>query len=168
MGLPYFGQLLLGAWGFAPKGYSACNGQLLQISQNQQLFSLLGTTYGGDGRVTFALPNLQGRTPIGFSGAFPQGSSGGEDFHTLTVAEVPPHTHQLRGSGAAPSSFNPATAMFATSSGTPKLYAAPSSLVAMNAGTISTAGGSQSHENRQPFLVMNWVIALTGIFPTRN
>ena len=168
MGLPYFGQLLLGAWGFAPKGYSACNGQLLQISQNQQLFSLLGTTYGGDGRVTFALPNLQGRTPIGFSGAFPQGSSGGEDFHTLTVAEVPPHTHQLRGSGAAPSSFNPATAMFATSSGTPKLYAGPTNLVAMNAGTISTAGASQSHENRQPFLVMNWVIALSGIFPSRS
>jgi microcystin-dependent protein len=168
MATPYYGELMLASFNFAPKNYALCNGQLLQISQNQALFSLLGTTYGGDGRVTFALPNLQGRTPIGFSNAYPQGASAGEDFHTLLTTEVPGHTHQPQGSGAAPTSFKPAASMFATVPGNPKLYNIPGNLVAMNLATISTAGGSQGHENRQPFLVMNWCIALTGIFPSRT
>jgi microcystin-dependent protein len=165
MATPYFGELMLASFNFAPKGYALCNGQILQINANQALFSLLGTTYGGDGRVNFGLPNLQGRTPIGFNGPFPLGARGGEDFHTLVAAEVPPHTHQLQGSGAGPSS---ASALFATTAATPKLYTGPSNLVPMNAATIPIAGGGQSHENRQPFLVMNWCIALTGIFPSPN
>jgi len=165
---PFIGQLLLAAFNFAPRNWLLCNGQLLPINQNQALFSLFGTMYGGDGRVNFGVPNLQGRTPIGFSNTFPQGSSGGQDFHTLVAGEVPLHTHQLQGSGAAPAGVNPASSMFATSTGTPRLYAAPSSLVALNAGSISNNGGGQSHENRQPFLVMNWVVSLSGIFPSQN
>jgi len=165
---PFIGQLALVAFNFAPNGWLLCKGQLVPISQNQPLFSLFGTLYGGDGRTTFGVPNLQGRTPISFSSLFAQGSIGGEDFHTLSTAEVPSHTHQLQGSGASPSSVNPATAMFATSTGTPKIYAAPSGLVTMNGGSISNNGGSLGHENRQPFLVMNWIVSLSGLFPSRT
>jgi microcystin-dependent protein len=170
---PFLGQLLLASWGFAAQGYAWCNGQLLQISQNQALFSLLGTTFGGDGRVTYALPNLQGRTPVGYAsvtgGGFALGQVGGEDSHTLVQAEVPLHTHQLQGTTSSADSANAAGNLPAVTAGALKLYiGGGSGLPAMNAATISAVGGSQPHENRQPFLALNWLIALVGIYPSRN
>jgi len=162
---PFIGQLLLASWNYAPRGFTMCNGQLLPINQNQALFSLLGTTYGGDGMTTFALPNLQGRAPIGFGEGIVQGQAGGEESHTLSQAEVPPHIHSLNAYATADTDV-PATALLA--GGGAAVYTAAANLTPMNAGTISTVGGSQAHENRQPFLVMNWCIALQGIFPTRN
>lgn len=168
MSTPFIAQLLLASWNFVPKGYASCNGALLPINQNQALFSLLGTTFGGNGIQTFGLPNLQGRTPIGFGGQVQLGQSGGEDFHTLVSSEVPTHTHSLQGSGAGPGSASPASNVFATLTSSPQLYAGATTRVQTNSGSISNVGGSQPHENRQPFLVMNWLIALTGIFPSRN
>jgi microcystin-dependent protein len=167
MGNPYMGQLLLGAWNFAPRGYALCNGQLQGISQNSALFALLGTAFGGDGIRTFALPNLQGRTPIGVSPflGLPIGTLGGEATHTLTSAEVPGHTHTLNAATNKASQTLAAGAILAM--GDAAIYAPPSSLVAMNAGTVSAVGG-QPHANQQPFLVMNWCISLSGIFPSRN
>jgi microcystin-dependent protein len=168
MSTVFIGQLLLASFNFAPKNFLLCNGQILAINSNQALFSLLGTTYGGNGTQNFGLPNLQGRTPIGFSSNIPQGQAAGEDFHTLALTEVPSHTHVLHGTGAAAGSINPAAGIFATTVGPQTLYAAPNNLVPMSNAAISSAGGSQPHENRQPFLVMNWCIALSGIFPSRN
>jgi microcystin-dependent protein len=168
MSTPFFGQLLLASWNFAPKGYALCNGQLLPINQNQALFSLLGTTYGGNGVQTFGLPNLQGRTPIGYSAGIVIGQTAGEDAHTLVAAEVPTHTHALQATTTGAASTSPGGNLLAATAGAATLYTGASGLGAMNAATISNAGGSQPHENRQPFLVMTWCIALTGIFPSRN
>jgi microcystin-dependent protein len=167
MSTPYLAQLMLVSFSFAPKGFATCNGQVLPINQNQALFSLLGTTFGGNGVTTFNLPNLQGRTPVGFNGGFALGQVGGEEIHTLTAAEVPAHTHQLQGVSGAANSANPAGNLFAASPGSNTPYS-PSGAVAMKAGSLSNYGGSQPHENHQPYLVMNWVIALQGIFPSRN
>jgi len=166
MGTPFVAQLLLAPWSTIPKGYASCNGALVAISTNQPLFALLGTTYGGDGIRTFALPNLQGRTPIGFSTQFQIGAIGGTDFHTLVTNEVPAHTHALQGSTSAASSPNPSANLFG--SGSQKLYTAGSNLVQMHPASIANNGSSQPHENRQPYLVLNWCIALTGLFPSRN
>lgn len=164
----FIGQLMLCPWQFTAKGWAQCNGQLLPINQNQALFSLLGTYYGGDGIRTFGLPNLQGQTPIGAGTDGGQqyqiGQTGGEALHTLTTSEVPGHTHPVYAAGVAASQTLPAGALPAGTS----VYAAPTNLVAMNSGTIVPSGGSQGHENRQPYLVMNWCIALQGIFPSQN
>jgi len=167
MSTPYLGQLMLASFAFAPKGFALCNGQLLPINQDQALFSLLGTTYGGNGTTTFALPNLQGRTPVGFGNGFSQGQVGGEESHALLQSEVPLHTHQLHGTSSPSNSASPASNVFAAPAAiTP--YGTTSGAVAMNGGSISSYGGGQPHENRQPYLTMNWVIALEGIFPSRN
>lgn len=165
MATPYVGQLLLAAWSYATKPYVLCNGQTLPIAQNQPLFSLLGTTFGGDGRVNFQLPNLQGRTPIGVGSGIAWGQRGGEATHTLNANEVPAHSHTLN-SVPGPNSPSPSATM--PSSGGVMAYTAANNLGAMNAGTLTTVGSGQAHENRQPFLVMNWLIALTGIFPSRS
>jgi microcystin-dependent protein len=162
---PFLGQLMLASWSYTTQGWAMCNGQLLPINSNQALFSLLGTTYGGDGIRTFALPNLQGRTPVGFGNGTNLGQVGGEEFHTLTVAEVPPHTHALQSVPGA-NLTKPAGAMVASGGAT--LFTGAANLGAMNAATIGNSGGGQPHENRQPYLVMNWCIALTGIFPSRS
>jgi microcystin-dependent protein len=167
MSTPYIGQLMLVSFNFAPRNFAACNGQLLAISSNQALFSVLGTFYGGNGVQTFALPNLQGRTPVGFNNSFNIGQIGGEDFHTLNQNEVPGHTHQLNGTSTPASSQDPIGNVFAVAAGI-NPYALPNGAQPMMSGAISSFGGSQSHENRQPFLVMNWIIALSGIFPSRN
>jgi microcystin-dependent protein len=160
----FIGQLLLASWGFAPSGWSLCNGQILPINQYQALFSLLGTYYGGNGMTTFALPNLQGRAPIGFAPAQPIGSNGGEETHVLTSSEVPSHTHTLN----AYASSDVETPLNNLLGGVPgTIFAPANNLVAMHNQTISTVGG-QAHENRQPYLVMNWCIALNGIYPSRN
>jgi microcystin-dependent protein len=169
MGTPFIGQLLLTSWGFAPRGiYAQCNGQLMSIRSNQPLFALLGVAYGGDGINTFALPNLQGRTAIGMTSPSQRGQIGGAESHTLTSSEVPgSHTHQLLGSSAGPGSANPAGNAFATTTGSATLYGAAGSPAILSGGSISSVGG-QGHENRQPFLVMNWSIALQGIYPSRG
>jgi microcystin-dependent protein len=172
MSQPFIAQLMLCGFNFAPKGWAQANGQLLSINQNQALFSLIGTTYGGNGIQTFALPNLQGRTPVGVGtpigwGGVSYGEVGGFESVTLTSATVPPHTHQLNASGAAATGPRAAANDMLAGQGSNNFVAA-ATLGSMSAATISTVGGSQPHENRQPFLVMNWVIALVGIFPSRN
>ncbi|MGB6941516.1 MAG: tail fiber protein [Bryobacteraceae bacterium] len=169
MSTPFLGQLMLASWNYANRGFALCNGQLLPINQNQALFSLFGTMYGGDGRTNFGLPNLQGRTPISFGNGFTQGAISGTESITLTAGEVPLHTHTLRGTTTAASLSKPPTGnLLAATSGAATLYAGASSLQQMNAATISTVGGSLPHENRQPFLVMNWLVALAGVFPSQN
>ena len=164
---PFVGEIKVISWNFPPKGWSFCNGQVLPINQNQALFSLLGTTYGGNGTTNFALPNFQGRTPVHVGGGFTQGQAGGETSHTLTQGEMPQHTHTAQ--------IQPANATTGTPNGN-LLAGAPSfayrnsltNLTALVPGTITNAGGSQAHANQQPFLVLNFIIALQGIFPSRN
>jgi microcystin-dependent protein len=152
---------------FAPKGWALCNGQLLPINQNQALFSLLGTTFGGDGRVNFALPDLRGRTPIHVGSSHTLGERGGEQAHTLSIAELPTHTHLLNGSSSTGTQQIPVGNLFAVTPN--QLYhAADASLVALAPGTVTNAGGSQAHLNMQPFLTLSFCIALQGIFPSPN
>ena len=149
---------------FAPKGWALCNGQLLPINQNQALFSLLGTTFGGDGRVNFALPDLRGRTPIHVGSGHTLGERGGEQAHTLSIAELPMHTHVLNASSTDGNAAVPSAGVLARSA--TQLYAPPANLAAMNAGSSTNIGGSQAHLNMQPFLTLNFCIALQGIFPS--
>lgn len=149
-----------------------CNGQLMSIQQNVALFSLLGTVYGGDGVRTFGLPNLQGRTAVGQGNGFSLGEQSGEEFHTLNSLEVPQHTHTVNAmaaaSGAGPGN-TPAGNFLAGTTGNLGIYASFNQANgALNSQSVSAAGASQPHENRQPFLVMNWIIALGGIFPSQN
>jgi microcystin-dependent protein len=167
MGTPFIGQLMLVSFNFPPKGFAFCNGQLLPINANQALFSLIGTVYGGNGQTNFALPNLQARTPIGYNNQFQIGQISGEDAHTLVAGEVPSHTHQLQATSTSAGTGAPAQNSFAVTSGGATFYTSPTNLTALNGSTVSTVGG-QAHENRQPFLAMNWCIALVGIFPSRN
>jgi microcystin-dependent protein len=174
MAEPFLSEIRIMSFVFAPKGWALCNGQLLPINQNQALFSLLGTTFGGDGRVNFALPDLRGRTPIHVGSGHTLGEKGGEQAHTLSIAELPTHTHVLNATSAAatgPSVANPApsnTNLLATSAATDLVYNTPSSLVAMDASSVPNVGGSQAHLNMEPFLTLSFCIALQGIFPSPN
>jgi microcystin-dependent protein len=161
------GELKLMSFNFAPKGWAQCNGQLLPINQNQALFSLLGTTYGGDGRVNFALPDLRGRTPIHVGNGFTQGERAGEEAHTLVQAEMPAHTHQLKASGANAETPVPVVSLLGKANNT---YTTPvaQSNTTLRPDSVSNVGGSQPHENRNPLLTLNWCIALQGTFPSRN
>jgi microcystin-dependent protein len=162
---PFLGELRLMSFNFAPRGWAQCNGQLLPINQNQPLFSLFGTAYGGDGRVNFGLPDLRGRAPvhIGGSGGFVQGDLRGEEFHTLTVPELPAHTHPLKAS-----STNANQSTLGIPAAANNLYRAPSDPVSLHPSTVTSYGGGQPHENRQPALALCWCVALVGIFPSRN
>lgn len=153
------------SFAFAPKGWAQCNGQLLPISQNQALFSLLGTTYGGDGRTTFGLPNLQARTAIHVGNGYSLGQSGGEQAHTVTVGETPVHTHAAMGTPATGDSPIPTGNYLG---GADNFYAPLASTTAMTPATVANGGGSQPHNNMQPYLVLTFCIALQGIFPTQN
>ncbi len=158
------------SFNFAPKGWAMCNGQLLPINQNQALFSLLGTTFGGDGRVNFALPDLRGRAPIHTGSGHILGERGGEQAHTLSIAELPTHVHMLQASSAAatvpvPNNAGAGQVLAQTVDGR---YRQPSNLVAMNATSVPNVGGSQAHLNMQPFLSVTFCIALQGIFPSPN
>src|SRR5436305_13424448 len=168
MAEPFLSELRIMSFNFPPKGWAQCDGQLLPINQNQALFSLLGTTYGGDGRVNFALPDLRSRVPIHTGSGFTLGEKGGEQSHTLSIAEITTHIHVLNGTSTAASQPVPTGALLATSAATDPIYAAPSSLVAMAPGTIGNTGGSQAHLNMQPFLVLSFCIALQGIFPSQT
>jgi microcystin-dependent protein len=165
MAEPFLSEIRMMSFVFAPKGWALCNGQLLPINQNQALFSLLGTTFGGDGRVNFALPDLRGRTPIHVGSAHSLGERGGEQAHTLSIGELPTHTHVFNASQSNASGPVPTNNMFGTSN---NMYAGASNLVAINAGTITNVGGSQAHLNMQPFLTLSFCIALQGIFPSQN
>jgi microcystin-dependent protein len=165
---PFLSEIRIMSFGFAPKGWAECNGQLLPINQNQALFSLLGTTYGGDGRVNFGLPDLRGRTPVHDGGVHTLGERGGEPAHTLTSAEMPQHTHAFAASTSATGgSASPNNAYLG---GGDNVYAAPSAgtLTSLTAASISSVGGGQAHPNLQPFLALNFCIALQGIFPSQN
>ena len=160
---PFIGEIQLFPFGFAPRGWAQCNGQLLPINQYQALFALLGTTYGGNGQTTFALPDLRGRVPAGVGGGFVQGERAGEEVHTLTLNEMPSHAHQAFASSAPASSPNPSGAAWANM-GADAYDASANAPMARNA--VAPAGGGQPHENRSPYLTLNFCIALVGIFPS--
>lgn len=162
---PFLSEIRIVSFNFAPKGWALCNGQLLPINQNQALFSLLGTTYGGDGRVNFALPNLQGRIPIHFGNGHTLGEVGGQESHTLILSEMPAHSHTFSASNAAPDQGLPTGNMWASNSG---VYSSAPPDSSMNPASISSVGGSQPHTNLQPYLVLNYIIALQGIFPSQS
>ena len=165
MSTPFLSEIKIVSFNFAPKGWALCNGQLLPINQNQALFSLLGTTYGGDGRVNFALPNLQGRIPEHMGGGFTLGQNGGETAHTLNSSEMPAHTHTPLGNKT-----NPAVSSSAAGNlwGFDAGQYINASNNAMNPAGVGNSGGSQPHDNMSPYLVLNFIIALQGIFPSQN
>jgi microcystin-dependent protein len=167
MAEPFLSEIRIFSFHFPPKGWALCDGQLLPINQNQALFSLLGTTFGGDGRVNFALPDLRGRAPLHVGGSHTLGERGGEQAHTLSISEIPTHAHALL---ASPTEGNvPAPAGALPASAAPNaLYGPPESLAALAAGSVANVGGSQAHLNMQPFLTISFCIALQGIFPSPN
>lgn len=167
MSEPYLGEIRLFGFNFPPRNWSKCDGATLPINQNQALYSLLGTTYGGDGRTNFALPDLRGRVPISFSSSYPQGQKNGSETVTLTAAQMPAHTHALRASDSDSSGTSPNDQVLANT-GSETIYGDPGNLVSLNSNTISSTGGGQSIENMQPFLAIEFCIALTGTFPPRN
>ena len=165
MSEPFISEIRIMSFNFAPRGWAFCNGQLLPIAQNQALFSLLGTTYGGDGRTTFALPNLQGRLPIHFGNQHVLGEQGGEAAHTLLIQELPVHSHQALAVSANGNTPSPANAMLAAAN---RLYGSATNLTALSPTTIAVTGGNQAHQNMQPYLALNFCIALMGLWPAQN
>ncbi|MGH7741130.1 MAG: phage tail protein [Candidatus Eiseniibacteriota bacterium] len=169
---PFLGELSLVAFNFAPTGWAMCNGQLIPIIQNTALFALLGTQYGGDGVSTFALPDLRGRVPIHIGQGpgltnYAQGETGGSEGVTMLQSQMPQHTHAVNASSANGTSASPAAGVPAfNASGVPS-YSPSGNGAQMYAGMIATVGNSLPHENRQPYLALNWIICVSGIFPTR-
>lgn len=166
MAEPFLSEIRIMSFVFAPKGWALCNGQLLPINQNQGLFSLLGTTFGGDGRVNFALPDLRARTPIHVGSGHTLGERAGEQAHTLSIAELPQHAHAMNASSDNADTQPPTNMVLAQSPA--GLYGPPGNLVALNSASVSNVGGSQAHLNMQPFLTLSFCIALQGIFPSPN
>ena len=164
MSTPFLGEIRIASSNFAPRGWALCNGQFLPINQNQALFSILGTMYGGNGVTTFALPNLQGRVPLNTGGSHMVGAVGGEESHVLTAAEMPPHTHVPRASADA-TTAEPVGARWGT---TAQPHYGPSAQVAQATASVGRTGANQAHPNQPPYLVLTFMIALTGIFPSRN
>ncbi|MES2672322.1 MAG: tail fiber protein [Pseudomonadota bacterium] len=177
----FIGQIMMAGFGFAPKYFGQCNGQLLPIAQNQALFSLLGTQYGGNGSTNFALPDLRSRTPIGYASsvdpgwqppAVQMGQTGGAENVTLLQTNLPAHTHAMNASTSPGDNRIPATRVFATSTNSAtaaNLYAPSNGApVVMNAQSVAPAGGNQPHPNLQPYTTINFCIALQGLFPSRN
>lgn len=167
MAEPFLSEIRIMSFNFAPKGWAMCNGQLLPINQNQALFSLLGTTYGGDGKVNFALPDLRSRVPIHMGSGFTLGQKGGEAAHTLSTAEIPTHVHLVNAQNAPGNTNIPSGNMLANSAPN-NAWGAVQSLQALNPKTVTSVGGSQAHNNLMPFLTLTFCIALQGIFPSQN
>jgi len=173
MSEPFVGEIKMFAGNFAPRGWALCDGQLLAVSQNDALFSLLGTTYGGDGRTTFALPDMRGRIPMhaGSGSGLSQrllGQKGGSETHTLSINEIPNHTHSVQALNKPGDSGNPEDRYWAASSGAPMAYSNADPDVNLAGEAIDSAGGNQSHYNMMPNLCINFIIALFGIYPSRN
>jgi microcystin-dependent protein len=167
---PFLSEIRIMSFNFPPKGWAFCNGQFLPINQNQALFSLLGTTYGGNGQTTFALPNLQGRVPIHMGSGFTLGQVGGQVTHTVTMGEMPQHFHSLMASsqnGNTSFPANPSGNVLSTSN-TPFYRPPDGGFVSLIPSMVSNVGGSQPHTNQQPFLALTFCIALQGIFPSQN
>ncbi len=163
---PFIGEIRMTGFGFAPNGWATCDGQLLAINQNQALFSLLGTMYGGNGQTTFALPDLRGRVPL--HDDMP-GPTGGEANHTLSAAEMPAHTHALMAANNYNHAGDPAGRVLGSvEAGGSNPYHAPDGSAALHPATVGTAGGNEPHNNMQPYLTANFIIALVGIYPSRN
>lgn len=167
MSSPYLGELRLVSWNMAPKGWNFANGQLASIQQNQALFSLFGTMYGGNGQNNFGLPNLQGRVALHFGAGFTQGQNGGESNHTLTISEMTAHTHLQQGVNTGQNATTPSNNLFANTTGNATIYGTDGP-IAILPSVISNTGGGQPHNNEQPYLVMNWIVCIQGIFPSRN
>ncbi|MCU0477047.1 MAG: tail fiber protein [Anaerolineae bacterium] len=161
MAEPFLAEVKIVSFNFAPKGWAMCNGQLLPINQNQALFSLLGTTYGG-------LPNLQGRTPMSQGNGYTMGENGGQTQHTLTISELPQHLHFLTFSNQPASTVTPSASVVPAQAGTNSYAPSNNALVTMASTSLSSVGGSQAHTNLQPYLVLNIIIALQGIYPSQN
>jgi len=168
MAEPFLSEIRMMSFDFPPKGWALCDGQLLPINQNQALFSLLGTTFGGDGRVNFALPDFRGRVPIHVGGSHVLGERGGEQAHTLSQAELPQHMHFLSATTDAGTAAIPGAGVQLSTSGNYEQYRAPTALTSMNPASVSNVGGSQAHLNMQPFLTISFCIATQGIFPSPN
>lgn len=180
MGTPYMGEIKIISWNFSPKGWAFANGQQLPINQNQALFSLFGTTYGGNGQTTFALPNLQGNVPLHMGDGFLLGQAGGKSSHTLIMSEMPAHTHFLMADAATAALSNsntPATGnSIGQTIGVPsqgsnfpvQIYSTSNPNGQMAPQTVTNVGGNQPHENRQPYLCLNMIVSLQGVFPSRN
>lgn len=166
MATPFLGQITMYAFNFAPRSWALCDGQILPINQNQALYSLLGTTFGGDGRTTFGLPDLRSRVSIHVGDGHTLGQRSGEETHTLSIQEMPPHNHRVEASSTNADSPVPTNNVLASAN---NVYHAPDgNLVSLRTGSVLNAGGGQAHDNMQPYGVLNFCIALQGIFPSRN
>jgi microcystin-dependent protein len=173
MSEPFLAEVRIVAFNFAPRGWAFCDGQILPINQNQSLYSLLGTTYGGDGRTSFALPDIRGRTPIHVGrsnggGDHRLGQKSGEETHTLAANEMPQHTHVAKASNTIANQVAPEGRLLGQSASELFVDATAADLTDMRTGTVTNVGGSQAHENMQPYLAINYCIALQGLFPSRN
>jgi microcystin-dependent protein len=166
MSEPFLAEIRIFGFNFAPRGYALCDGQILPINQNQSLYSLLGTTYGGDGRTSFGLPDLRGRSPVHVGNGDSLGNKGGSEGVTLSASQMPQHDHPLNSSSDPANAPSPAGKVLGNAS--TQLYNDAQPLREMNPAAVASVGGGQSHNNMQPFLVMNFCIALQGLFPSRN
>ena len=167
MAQPYVGEIRMFAGNFAPAGWMFCEGQLLPISEYETLFNLIGTTYGGDGQSTFALPDLRGRVPLHFGNGFTLAETGGVETVTLTVSQIPTHSHPLLGTSSFGTQSSPSTNVLAQTQAI-KIYDSSAPTTAMAPGTTSNVGGSQPHDNFQPYLCVDFIISLFGIFPSQT
>ena len=166
MAEPFLAEIKIIGFNFAPQGWALCDGQTLPINQNQAVFSLLGTTYGGDGLTTFALPDLRGRTPIHMGSGHSLGQRSGQEGVALSVSQIPSHDHPMRASNSAASTAEVTGASLAQSAAS--AYVASSANASLSADSVGNAGGGQPHNNMQPYLTLHFIIALTGLFPSRN
>ena len=165
MSEPFMSEIKLVSFNFPPKGWAECNGQFLPINQNQALFALLGTTYGGNGQTTFALPNLRGRVPIHMGSGHTLGEAAGSTSVTVNLQQLPTHLHTLQATDANANQPIPSSALPASAN---NAYTPPAALTTMNPTSVTSVGGSQAHNNMMPYLVLNFIIALQGIFPSQN